>query len=85
MRYKKFNGYAKVLFGLGRFGTQSGSYTVIATSSYFEYAVGGGVEYMVTRNINIRAFDVEFNKWPTFPPNGLSPITYTFGAAYVFH
>jgi hypothetical protein len=84
-RHKKFNTYAKVLFGVGRFGTQAGSYTVIATTSYFEYAAGVGVEYMVTRNINIRPFDVEFQKWPTFAPNGLSPITYTFGAAYVFH
>jgi hypothetical protein len=84
-RHKKLNTYAKVLFGVGRFGTQAGSFTVIATTSYFEYALGGGVEYMVTRNINIRPFDVEFQKWPTFAPNGLSPITYTFGAAWVFH
>ena len=85
IRHKKLNVYAKGLFGLGRFGTQGGSFTVIATSSYFVYAFGAGVEYMVTRNINIRPFDVEFQKWPTFAPNGLSPITYTFGAAYVFH
>jgi hypothetical protein len=85
LRHKKLSGYAKVLFGVGRFGTQAGSYTVIATTSYFEYGVGAGVEYMVTHNINIRPFDVEFQKWPTFAPSGLSPVTYTFGAAYVFH
>jgi hypothetical protein len=49
------------------------------------FAGGGGVEVMVTHNINVRAFDIEALKWPGFPPNGLSPITYTFGVAYVFH
>ena len=43
---KKFGGYAKLLLGVGRFGTQEGSYVNIATTSYFEYAFGGGVEYM---------------------------------------
>jgi hypothetical protein len=82
---KKFGGYAKVLLGVGRFGTQEGSYVNIATTSYFEYAVGGGLEYLATRKINVRIINVEMQKWPNFAPHGLTPIAYTFGVAYVFH
>jgi opacity protein-like surface antigen len=84
-RKKHFGVYAKGLLGLGQFGYQSGSFPNPYSSTYFVYAFGGGVEYAPTRHINIRGFDVEFQKWPGFPPNGLSPITYTIGAAYVFH
>jgi opacity protein-like surface antigen len=55
------------------------------TGTYFAYGLGVGVEYKITHNINIRGFDAEFQNWPGFPPHGLSPITYTIGAAYVFH
>ena len=82
---KKFGGYAKLLLGVGRFGTQEGSYVNIATTSYFEYAVGGGLEYLATRKINVRIINVEMQKWPNFAPHGLTPIAYTFGVAYVFH
>ena len=82
---KKFGIYAKALFGVGRFGTQGGAFQKVTTTGYTEYAFGGGVEYHVTRSINIRGIDVELQKWPGFPPNGLSPIAYTVGVAYVFH
>ena len=85
VRRKRFSGYAKALFGMGRFGTQGGSFGTTATSAYTAYAFGGGVEYMATRNINVRVFDVELQKWPSFPPNGLSPISYSIGVAYVIH
>jgi hypothetical protein len=84
-RRKKFTGYAKALFGVGRFGYQSGSFTNPSTGTYAEYALGGGLEYKVTRSINIRAIDFEAQKWPGFPKNGLSPFAYTVGVAYVFH
>jgi hypothetical protein len=77
--------YAKALFGLGRFGTQEGSFPVIGSTSYLNYAFGGGLEYMVTPKINIRPIDVEIQKWPDFTPHTLSPVVYTFGVAYVFH
>jgi len=47
--------------------------------------VGAGIDIHVKRHINIRAFDFEAQKWPTFGANGLSPFAYTAGAAYVFH
>ncbi|WP_433965241.1 outer membrane beta-barrel protein [Tunturiibacter gelidiferens] len=80
--YKRFEPYAKILFGIGRFGFQSGTYPVPASFTYFQFAPGGGLDIRATRHINVRAFDVEFQKWPTFPPNGLSPIAYTIGVAY---
>jgi hypothetical protein len=82
--HKRFEPYVKVLFGIGRFGFQSGSFNSPATFTYFEYAGGGGLDVRATRHINIRAFDIELQKWPSFEPNGLSPIAYTIGAAYTW-
>ena len=84
-RRKRFDGYGKVLFGVGHFGLQSGSLVDPNTGTYFEYAAGGGVDIHVKRHFNIRAFDFEAQKWPGFATNGLSPLTFTFGASYVFY
>lgn len=76
---RKLNVYGKILFGRGTITNQnlnqSSSYNVIP-------AYGGGVEYRVGRKINIRAVDVEIQKWPDFEPNTLSPLAITFGASY---
>lgn len=80
--YKRFEPYAKVLGGIARFGFQSGTYPTPTTNTYGEYAVGGGLDVRATRHINVRAFDVEFQKWPGFDDHGLSPIAYTIGVAY---
>jgi Outer membrane protein beta-barrel domain len=80
--YKRFEPYAKVLLGFGRFGFQSGSTVEPGTFTYFQFAPGGGLDIRATRHINVRAFDVEFQKWPGFDSHGLSPIAYTIGVAY---
>ncbi|MGH9596422.1 MAG: outer membrane beta-barrel protein [Edaphobacter sp.] len=85
VRRKNFTGYAKVLLGMGRFGTQGGSFGTTTTTSYTAYAFGGGLEYMAPHNLNVRILDVELQKWPSFPTNGLSPISYSIGVAYAFH
>ena len=63
--HRKLNIYAKVLFGRGTITNQllnqSSSYNIVP-------AYGGGVEYRVTRRINIRAVDVELQKWPDSSP-----------------
>jgi hypothetical protein len=79
---KRFEPYVKVLVGLGRFGFQTDGFPVASTFTYFQFAPGGGLDIRATRHINVRAFDVEFQKWPGFNPNGLSPIAYTIGVAY---
>jgi hypothetical protein len=84
-RHKRIEGYAKALVGVGHFGLQSGSFANPNTATYFEYALGGGVDVHVKHHFNIRAFDFEAQKWPGFATNGLSPYTFTFGAAYAFH
>jgi hypothetical protein len=38
----------------------------------------------LTRHINVRALDFEHQQWPGYPPNGLTPKVWTFGAAYAF-
>lgn len=83
--YHRFTPYAKALFGVGRFGYQYPSqWGRAATYTYGVYSLGGGVDFRATRHVNIRPFDIEFQKWPGFPQNGLSPIVMTFGAAYTF-
>jgi hypothetical protein len=84
-RYKKVEGYAKALLGVGHFGLQQGSYANPNTATYFEYILGGGIDIRVARHINIRAIDMEIQKWPGFHPNSLSPWGGTVGVSYVFH
>jgi hypothetical protein len=85
IRHKRVEVYAKGLVGVGHFGLQVGSNTNPATATYFEYALGGGIDIHATRHINIRAIDFEAQKWPGFPTNGLSPYGGTIGVSYVFH
>jgi hypothetical protein len=85
LRYKRFQPYAKVLFGVGHFGLQQGSFANPDTATYFEYVLGGGLDIHATHHINIRAFDFEAQKWPGFSKSGLSPLSGTIGVAYVFH
>jgi opacity protein-like surface antigen len=85
VRRKRFEPYGKVLFGVGHFGLQSGNFVNPNTATYFEYAVGGGLDIHATRHINVRAIDFEAQKWPGFATHGLSPLTGTIGVAYVFH
>ena len=81
---KRFNPYAKVLFGIGSFNTQFD--TSPHTTNYFKmYAFGAGVDVRAGHHINVRAFDFEYQKWPSFYPHGLSPVVMTIGAAYRFN
>jgi hypothetical protein len=84
-RHKRFEPYAKALVGVGHFGLQQGSFANPNTATYFEYVLGAGLDIHVTHHINIRAFDFEAQKWPGFGSHGLSPLSFTFGAAYRFH
>lgn len=82
-RYNRFNPYAKVLFGLGRFKYKFDN-APEAVYTYKIYAFGGGLDISATKRINIRAIDFEYQEWPGYPPHGLTPLVYSFGAAYVF-
>ena len=81
--HKRANPYLKAMGGLGRFQYQYDD-TPHYYYTYKIYAFGGGVDFQTTHHINIRAIDFEYQGWPGFPTNGLSPLVFTFGAAYAF-
>ncbi|MBS1800740.1 MAG: outer membrane beta-barrel protein [Acidobacteria bacterium] len=75
--------YAKALAGFGRFHYLYNS-APSATYTYKIYSFGGGVDVRARSHLNIRAVDLEYQKWPGFPTNGITPLALTFGAAYAF-
>jgi opacity protein-like surface antigen len=84
----RFHPYAKVLLGFGRFKekvpAEAANTFKINAYTYKIFAFGGGLDYNLTRRINVRAFDFEYQEWPGYKPSGLTPYVYSFGAAYVF-
>lgn len=83
--FGRFTPYAKALGGFGQFKFQYPSrWPKAATYTYGVYSFGGGVDFHYKRHLNIRPFDIEFQRWPGFKPDGLTPIVMTFGAAYAF-
>jgi hypothetical protein len=84
--FRRFHPYAKGLLGFGRFVTDYDprSFRPNSTYTYKIYAFGGGVDIPVSRHVNIRAVDFEYQKWPGFGVNGLTPVVLSFGAAYRF-
>ena len=83
INHKRFSGYGKLLVGIGRLNYQQGFFPSNASFTYKIYAFGGGLDIKATRRLNIRAIDVELQKWPGYR-NGLSPIVTTVGVAYSF-
>jgi hypothetical protein len=85
-RYRRFTPYAKALFGFGRFGYQAPNQfgTPASTFNYGAYSLGGGVDLRATKHLNVRAFDFEYQKWPSFGKSGITPIVMTVGVAYAF-
>ena len=80
--YKRFAPYGKLLFGFGELNLQYDTSPHTKTQ-HFAYAVGAGLDYKLTRSINIRAFDFEYQEWNYL--SGLTPIVMTIGVAYQFH
>lgn len=79
LRRRRFTGYGKLMAGRGIITNQLFN----LSSTYNIYAYGGGLEYLATRRISVRAIDFEMQKWNAFPPNGLSPLVVTIGASYI--
>jgi len=77
----KFDPYVKVLVGRGVFNYPYNT----ANLAYNMYSAGFGVDLRTTRYLNIRLFDYEYQRWGSFPPNGLQPNVISFGVAYRFH
>lgn len=81
----RFHPYAKALLGVGVF-TFEPVYvnSSSSSSSHKMYAFGGGLDIAVKRRLNVRAIDMEYQRWPGFGPSGLTPLAFTVGAAYSF-
>jgi hypothetical protein len=78
----RFHPYGKALLGLGVFTFQAVNGLPASSSTHRMYAFGGGLDIAVKRRWNVRAFDMEYQQWPGFTANGLTPIAFTVGAAY---
>jgi opacity protein-like surface antigen len=83
--YRKFTPYAKGLVGFGHATAPSPTQIVGGSTpgTYFLFALGGGLDYGLSEKINLRA-DFEYQRWPNFPPHGLTPPLFSVGAAYRF-
>lgn len=77
--FRHFEPYAKALYGRGVFNYPNG----IANLAYNLYSVGGGLDYRLTRSLNVRA-DFEHQHWFGFPLQPLQPNVFTIGVAYHF-
>ena len=87
-RKGRFIPYGKAQIGLGRFVVQESNpfyNSGKVNSTSFMYSLGGGVDIEFKRHITVRAFDFEYQKWPSFANHGLSPVVGTVGVAYRFH
>ncbi|HSU18494.1 MAG TPA: outer membrane beta-barrel protein [Acidobacteriaceae bacterium] len=82
--YRRFHPYAKGMIGLGHSYAPFVKQIVGGSTpgTYMLFAVGGGVDYSLNDKFNIRAFDFEYQRWPNFPPHGLTPPIMSFGVAY---
>ena len=88
LHYGRFSPYAKAMYGRGVFNFPPAASDptggAAANLAYNIFTGGGGVDYHLNRSINLRA-DYEYQIWRAFPPTGLSPQVFSFGAAYHFH
>lgn len=82
---RKFTPYAKGLVGFGHATAPSPNQIVGGSTpgTYFLFGLGGGLDYSLSEKVNLRA-DFEYQRWPNFPPHGLTPPLLSFGAAYRF-
>ena len=77
-RYGKFPPYGKALFGWGKMNFQYN----FAYGRFTDIALGGGVDYDLTRRISIRAIDFEYQLWPNWINGTLKPYGGSVGVAY---
>ncbi len=83
LRYRRNYGrlapYAKIMGGRGVFNFPFNQ----ANLAYNLAAIGGGLDYNLTRRINLRG-EFEYQRWFDFQANQLTPSLISIGAAYHF-
>lgn len=81
--YGRFSPYGKIMYGRGVFNFPAFPGYPHANLAYNLFAGGVGLDYRILPHLNARA-DYEYQRWLSFPQNGLTPSLLTFGAAYHF-
>lgn len=71
----RFQPYAKGLVGFGDFNFPYN----LATGRYLVVTAGGGVDYYLSRRIQIRAADVEYQDWPQFTFGNMTTLSGSVG------
>ena len=77
--YGRFAPYIKVMYGRGVFNFPND----VANLAYNIFTGGAGLDVHILPYLNVRV-DYEYQKWQSFPPNGLTPQGVTIGVAYRF-
>jgi len=75
--YGRYKPYVKAMYGRGVFNYPQD----VANLAYNLFAVGVGVDYALLNRVNLRG-DYEYQRWLSFPTNGLTPMVFTIGVAY---
>jgi opacity protein-like surface antigen len=82
-RHRGLDPYGKFLIGIGSSSINRAGVTAEGTpGTYFAYGVGAGLDLRLAHNINVRAIDFEYQRWPSFPAHALTPTILSFGVAY---
>ena len=80
----RFSPYIKAMMGVATIKFQQGYNSRAYSQSYFAYGLGGGIDFHLKRHVNLRLIDYQYQRWPGFPPHGLTPTGISAGVAYVF-
>ena len=84
LRYRRITPYAKVLVGYGRLNFENN----VGWGRYTALAYGGGLDVKLTKRINVRVPDFEYQQWPRWletngaPTASLWPYGFSAGVSY---
>jgi len=83
--HERYEPYIRAQAGIGKTIAQE-PYVALGTpgtpGTYGAYAFAGGLDIRIPYNLTVRAIDYEYELWPGFKPNGLSPSIVSVGIAY---
>ena len=83
--HRRYDFYAKAMIGMrDLFIQETQDNHGIPSGSGAVYALAVGLDYNYSPNWNIRALEVEVQKWPTYSTNGINPVVISTGFAYRF-
>jgi hypothetical protein len=74
----RWNPYAKVLVGMGRFNFPYD----YGYGSYFVVAPGAGVDLRLNRRVRLRLVDFEYQEWPQFTFGAIQPYGVSAGISF---